>query len=103
MRKELGRIEEEGIFNVFGLLRNFLENMDSLLTALDFLDESPICKSDLEDMEAAVKSGMAKNLAWLAQRVQLAWVRLSTSDLPDTTTQGSVPTLLVLFEHLNQH
>ena len=50
-----------------------------------FIDEAQVRKEDMEKMQRMEKSSLAKSLAWLAQRVQLIWVSLSTSDLLDNS------------------
>ena len=56
-------------------------------------------------MERGEESGLASSLAWLAQRVQLAWVSLSTSDLLDYIggSSGASTSLSTLTSHLHQH
>ena len=70
-----------------------------------FLDETPVSVEDLEKVERGEESGLASSLAWLAQRVRLAWVSLSTSDLLDISDALSGPTtpLSTLTSHLGQH
>ena len=53
-----------------------------------FIDETPVSAEDLKKMEKGEESELASSLAWLAQRVRLAWVSLSTSDLLDTRDPG---------------
>ena len=56
-------------------------------------------------MEKGEESELASSLAWLAQRVRLAWVSLSTSDLLDSSGYSDAPTtpLSTLTSHLRQH
>ena len=69
-----------------------------------FIDETPVSAEDLEKMEKGEESELASSLAWLAQRVQLAWVTLSTSDLLDTSGYSAPTTSLsTLTSHLGQH
>ena len=69
-----------------------------------FIDETPVSHEDLEKMEKGEESELASSLAWLAQRVQLAWVSLSTSDLLDVSGRSAPTTpLSTLTSHLGQH
>ena len=60
------------------------------------MDETPVSNPDLKKMDRGEESELASSLAWLAQRVRLAWVSLSTSDLLDTGIDGGTTSLSTL-------
>ena len=79
----------------------------SLLIHLQvFIDETPVSKRDLLKVAKGEESGLASSLNWLAQRVKLVWVSLSTTDLLDQTDdlQGTSNTSMkALTDHLTHH
>jgi len=100
-RAVLCRVVQSLLYNVI-----HSKSVHCPLTPLQvFLDETPISEKDLEKMEKGEESMLASSLAWLAQRVQLAWVSLSTSDLLDTenASTGTTTSFTTLTAHLHQH
>ena len=69
------------------------------------MDETPVSAKDLEKIAKGEESELASSLAWLAQRVQLAWVSLNTTDFLGFLYghQMGLMSLSTLTNHLHQH